>query len=593
MSGVNFVTVWARVRFGLASAGACVLVGCSTVQAPVGDDAAQARAAQSGELSPIEHGRLQSLRVNGLEPPRDVWQRMRAGFAMPDLQSPLVHDREQWYASRPDTMLRMSERSRKYLFHIVEELERRGMPTELALLPFVESAYNPGAVSSAKAAGMWQFMPATGTYFELRQNAFRDDRRDVLASTRAALDYLEKLHGMFGDWHLALAAYNWGEGSVQRARAKNQNQGLGVGYLDLRMPEETRWYVPKFQALKNIVRDPERFNVVLADIGNHPYFESVEIRRDIDVARAAQLAGISEADFRLLNPAHKGPVIFAAATSEILLPWDNAEFFKNNLAQLRDARLASWTVWTAPQRMEVADVAKKVGADEQAILSVNRIPKGMLIEAGAALLVPRSASLLVDVAAEIAQSGQLKLAHAPRPQPALRRSSAVVVRKGDTLDAVARRHGVSVNDLYKWNQLGRNARLKAGQKLVLYQAAPLGARNAKAAANAKSNGNGNGRKGANGKAMGGKIANGKANAVSAKASGKATSRVASKAAGGSKNATSVNKAAAGKSSASKPGAKAQANQARSGKAKPSSAAKPSSTGKAAKAGQAKSKTTHR
>ncbi|WP_343292102.1 transglycosylase SLT domain-containing protein [Vandammella animalimorsus] len=586
---MNFVTVWARVRFGLASAGACVLVGCSTVQAPVGDDAAQARAAQSGELSPIEHGRLQSLRVNGLEPPRDVWQRMRAGFAMPDLQSPLVHDREQWYASRPDTMLRMSERSRKYLFHIVEELERRGMPTELALLPFVESAYNPGAVSSAKAAGMWQFMPATGTYFELRQNAFRDDRRDVLASTRAALDYLEKLHGMFGDWHLALAAYNWGEGSVQRARAKNQNQGLGVGYLDLRMPEETRWYVPKFQALKNIVRDPERFNVVLADIGNHPYFESVEIRRDIDVARAAQLAGISEADFRLLNPAHKGPVIFAAATSEILLPWDNAEFFKNNLAQLRDARLASWTVWTAPQRMEVADVAKKVGADEQAILSVNRIPKGMLIEAGAALLVPRSASLLVDVAAEIAQSGQLKLAHAPRPQPALRRSSAVVVRKGDTLDAVARRHGVSVNDLYKWNQLGRNARLKAGQKLVLYQAAPLGTRNAKAAANAKSNGNGNGRKAANGKATGGKIASGKANAVSTKASGKAGSRVASKAAGASKNA-SANKAAAGKSSTSKPGTKAQASQARSSKAKTSSAAKPGSTGKTA---QAKSKSTRR
>ncbi|RMX09590.1 LysM peptidoglycan-binding domain-containing protein [Vandammella animalimorsus] len=512
---------------------------------------------------------------------------MRAGFAMPDLQSPLVHDREQWYASRPDTMLRMSERSRKYLFHIVEELERRGMPTELALLPFVESAYNPGAVSSAKAAGMWQFMPATGTYFELRQNAFRDDRRDVLASTRAALDYLEKLHGMFGDWHLALAAYNWGEGSVQRARAKNQNQGLGVGYLDLRMPEETRWYVPKFQALKNIVRDPERFNVVLADIGNHPYFESVEIRRDIDVARAAQLAGISEADFRLLNPAHKGPVIFAAATSEILLPWDNAEFFKNNLAQLRDARLASWTVWTAPQRMPVAEVAKKVGADEQAILSVNRIPKGMLIEAGAALLVPRSASLLVDVAAEIAQSGQLKLAHAPRPQPALRRSSAVV-RKGDTLDAVARRHGVSVSDLYKWNQLGRNARLKAGQKLVLYQAAPQGARNARAAASAKSNGNGNARKATNGKAAVGKTANGKANAANAKSPGKAPSKKAtSKTAGASKNA-SANQAAAGKSSASKPGAKAQASQARSSKA--SSAAKPGSTGKTA---QAKSKSTRR
>jgi len=179
----------------------------------------------------------------------DLWARVRQGFAMPDLDTELVRNREQWYATRPDYVQRMTERGGRYLFHIVEELERRGMPTELALLPFIESAFNPQAMSSARASGMWQFMPSTGKYFDLKQNIFRDDRRDVLASTRAALEYLQKLHGMFGDWHLALAAYNWGEGSVQRAIARNQKAGLPTDYTSLRMPNETQYYVPKLQAV--------------------------------------------------------------------------------------------------------------------------------------------------------------------------------------------------------------------------------------------------------------------------------------------------------------------------------------------------------
>jgi membrane-bound lytic murein transglycosylase D len=192
-------------------------------------------------LAPLKAPIVKAKIDDVTEPPADIWVRIRQGFAMPDLENDLVKDREVWYAARPDYMVRMTERSRRYMFHIVEELERRNMPTELALLPFIESAFNPEAVSSAKAAGMWQFMPATGKYFDLKQNVFRDERRDVVESTRAALDYLQKLHGMFGDWHLALAAYNWGEGSVGRALAKNKAAGLGLSYSELRMPNETRY----------------------------------------------------------------------------------------------------------------------------------------------------------------------------------------------------------------------------------------------------------------------------------------------------------------------------------------------------------------
>jgi membrane-bound lytic murein transglycosylase D len=363
-----------------------------------------------GALLPITAELATSQAVAPLAPPADLWERIRRGYAMPNLESQLVRDREQWYSTRPDYILRMTERSRKYLFHIVEELERRNMPTELALLPFIESAFNPQAVSSAKAAGMWQFMPATGKHFELKQNAFRDDRRDVLASTRAALDYLQKLYGMFGDWQLALAAYNWGEGNVARAIAKNQRAGLGASYSDLSMPMETRFYVPKLQAMKNIVTAPEAFNSSLPHIGNHPFFQTVDIQRDIDVALAAKLAEVSLEDFKALNPSANRPVILAAGTPQILLPWDSAAVFQSNLESYVGGRLASWTVWLAPVTMKPADVAKRVGMTESALRSVNNIPPRVVIKAGSSLLVPRAIHLETDVAVHLADNGQLSLA---------------------------------------------------------------------------------------------------------------------------------------------------------------------------------------
>ncbi|MDP4733144.1 MAG: transglycosylase SLT domain-containing protein [Limnohabitans sp.] len=422
---------------------------------------------------PVE---LKPHAVVGLQEKIDIWERIRRGFGMPDLDNDLVRNREQWYASRPDYMLRMTERSRPYLFHIVEELERRQMPMELALLPFIESAFNPQAVSSAKAAGMWQFMPATGKFFDLKQNLFRDERRDVLESTRAALDYLQKLHSMFGDWHLALAAYNWGEGSVGRALARNKAKGLPLTYSDLRMPNETRFYVPKLQAIKNIVAQPEAFNTQLPLIQNHPYFKSVAIDRDIDVAMAAKLANVSLEDFKALNPAMNRPVILAAGTPQILLPWDNAQVFESNMQANPERRLSSWTAWQAPRTMRAEEVAKQVGMTTEQLRSVNGIPARMLVKTGSTLLVPRQGKLDNDVTEHLADNGHLLLA----PEVVLRKIR-VKARPGDTLARLASRHGVSAANLADWNRLKPNASLSKGQSLAIYVPAKASRRAAKSA----------------------------------------------------------------------------------------------------------------
>ncbi len=391
----------------------------------------------------------------------DLWERIRRGFGMQDLQIDLVQDRERWYAQRPDYIQRMTARSSKYLYHIVEELERRNMPTELALLPFIESAFNPQAVSSARASGMWQFMPRTGKDFDLKQNAFRDDRRDVLASTRAALDYLQKLHAMFGDWHLALAAYNWGEGNVSKSMLRNQRQGAPVAYTDLRMPAETRLYVPKLQAMKNVVANPQALGVNLPSIPNHPYFEAVRLPRDMDVALIAKLAEVPVEDFKALNPSAHRPVLLAAGTPRILLPWDNAEIFQRNMDK-HAGRLASWTAWVAPKTMKVSEAAQRVGMAEDELRSINKIPPRMLIKAGSALLVTRSAKQQADVSSKLADNGQLNLT----PEQVLRKQF-IKARKKDTLESIAKRYKVSVEQLAQWNGLSKTSPLKNGQKLVI------------------------------------------------------------------------------------------------------------------------------
>ena len=453
---MNLVKNWRTLALALAAG--VWLAGCSTT------GSVQQQASTDNPAQGITIGSSQELRsdaVTTLRAPGDIWERIRRGYSMPDIDTDLVRAQEDFYASRPDYIERMTERARRYIFHIVEELEQRDMPTELALLPFVESAFRPDATSSAKAAGLWQFIPATGTTYDLRQNSLRDERRDVIASTRAALDYLENLYGMFGDWHLALAAYNWGEGNVQRAINRNRAAGLGEGYLDLRMPNETRHYVPKLQAIKNIVSDPARFGGRLPHIENHPYFETVAITHDIDVDVAARLAEVRLEDFKALNPAQRRPVIFAAGTPHILLPWENAAIFKENLSRTPVSELASWTPWVTPAKMRPSEIAQRFGMSESDFRAMNSIPRGMYIAGGSTVLVHRSAGAASAAASSIVNNAHLSFV----PETVLRRIT-VRARKGDTLARIASRYNLPLSTVQRWN--GGKKTLRAGQSVVLH-----------------------------------------------------------------------------------------------------------------------------
>lgn len=401
--------------------------------------------------------------VEELGVPSDVWERIRRGYAMPVLQSKLVDRWVDFYTKDPAYLRRMSERAGQYLYHIVEEIENRGMPTELALLPFVESAFQAEALSRAKAAGLWQFMPATGKAYDLAQNLWRDDRRDILESTRAALDYFEYLHGMFGDWHLALAAYNWGEGSVQRAIQRAKRRKQPTDYLHLRMPRETANYVPKLEAVKRIISNPSRYGITLPDVGNEPFFVTITKPRDIDIETAAELAGMPLEEFRRLNPSYKLPVIVASHNNVMLLPADKLDFFVDNLASWMDSGqpLSQWTTYRLQQGETLAQVAGRSGMTEDELRKVNGIPKGRRVLANSTLLVRSTGTEdQQDIAAELANA-KLQLS----PTTTWRRVT-YRVRSGDTLSGIARRWRITMKSIVTANRL-RSDRLRVGQRLVL------------------------------------------------------------------------------------------------------------------------------
>lgn len=394
--------------------------------------------------------------------PNDVWERIRRGYRMPELDSPLVDRWVAYYTKDPAYIRRMTSRAGQYLYHIVEDVEARNMPTELALLPFVESAFQPEALSRVKAAGLWQFMPATGNDYALAQNLWRDDRQDVLESTRAALDYFNYLYGLFNDWQLALAAYNWGEGSVQRAIARAKRSGKPADYAHLRMPKETANYVPKLMAIKRIITNPERYGIELPDVGNEPFFIRITKPRDIDVKTAAELAGMPLNEFRALNPSYKLPVIVAAHNNVMLLPADKVDYFVDNLASWMDSGqpLSRWSTYRLKEGETLATVAAQSGMTESELRKVNGIPAGRRVLPNSTLLVLAGADEQVDISAEEADA-RLRLS----PLTTWRRVT-YRVRSGDTLTSIARRWHITTKSIVTANRL-RSDRLRAGQRLVL------------------------------------------------------------------------------------------------------------------------------
>ena len=387
-------------------------------------------------------------------PTDDLWLRLRRGFAMTDIRSPQVEERTRWYVANQDYLQRMFERTRRYLFHIVDELEKRHMPTELALLPMVESAFNPMAYSRSHASGLWQFIPGTGKRYELTQNWWYDGRRDVVASTNAALDYLQDLYEMHGDWHLALASYNWGENNVARAIQKNRKAGKPTDYLSLPMPRETRGYIPKLQALKNLIANPAAHGIRLHPIPNEPYFATITKTRDIDVLLAAKLAEMPVDEFIALNPGFSRPVIRSTVASRIVLPADKVEVFHENLEQFEGETLVSWKTYKPRRGDTLEAIARQHGLSLAQLREVNGIhPR--------ARRMPELLVVPIENGAEA--FARLPIMYAP---PIPKGGRTHVVRRGETPWSIARRYGVSVKDLQRWNRI--RTHITAGQRLTIF-----------------------------------------------------------------------------------------------------------------------------
>lgn len=405
----------------------------------------------------------------------DLWARIKDGYAMSNVESQYTSTHETWYASRPDYIKRMVERSQRYLFHIVEEVQKRDMPTEIALLPMIESAFNPQANSSSRASGIWQFIPSTGKSFGLKQNWWVDNRRDVTAATNAALDYLQKLHGMFGTWELALAAYNAGEGTVQRAIDRNRKQGLPTDYRSLNLPTETKNYVPKLQAIKNIVTDPEKFGLKIGSIPNRPYFARVTTPKQIDAKLAAQLAEISYDEFTSLNPSYNRPVITSTGEKhQLLLPVWAAERFADNLANY-DKPLTSWQTYNAKRGERMDNIANKFGINVSQLRDVNGLSASKKLRNSQAMLVPavyngKPISDASEIKSDTINTAEMEnnntISQTSESDPVTRQSVIHKVRNGETLQALAAKYDTDAKALMKINHL-RSSKLKVGQSLKI------------------------------------------------------------------------------------------------------------------------------
>lgn len=379
----------------------------------------------------------------------NLWQRIYSRFDIKDENNSRSKKYEKWYSARPEYIERMMDRSQKYLFYVVGEVEKRGMPSEIALLPMIESAYNPIANSRSKAVGIWQFIPSTGRLYGLKQDWWQDKRRNVVDATNAALDYLQKLHALFGTWDLALAAYNAGEGTVSRAIAKNRAKGLPTDYANLKLPAETKDYVPKLQAIKNIVSNPSQYGLYIDPIPNKPYFTYVEAPAVIDADLAANLAEISYDEFLLLNSEHRRPLIRTnEKTQKFILPINAADTFVKNLSQ-NEKPLVSWNIYQPKRNEKIKSIANKFDMEESDLIKANDLNPQKLIKPSSIILVAKKEGTETNAHQDIDES---KIQKDSKTEISVS-PNKYKVKPGDTLTKIAKKYGISVDELKDINQI--------------------------------------------------------------------------------------------------------------------------------------------
>lgn len=403
----------------------------------------------------------------------DLWGRIRAGYAMPVLNSPLVARHEKWFINNPEYLDSMMGRAHLYLYYIVDEVEKRGMPMEIALLPAIESAYKPQAYSRARASGLWQFIPSTGRIYGLEMNWWYDGRNDVMASTGAALDYLEKLHGQFNDWQLALAAYNCGEGKVERLIAENRRKGLPTDYSALKkLPRETKNYLPKLMAMANIIADPAKYNLQIAAIPNTPYFTRIVTDGQIDLGVVARLTDMPVDELFMINPGYQRWVTDPNGPHALLVPADKKDALIEGLTKLTDDERVQWARHQVRRGDTISRVAGRYKVTAASIRTANSMPNNHLI-AGQDLLIPVSVNKLnARQSAAIIKTANASVRHAGNNE---RVKILHRVRSGESLWSIARKYKVYIHQLREWNLLEPGDTLRLGKRLFIWTTRGSGA----------------------------------------------------------------------------------------------------------------------
>jgi len=393
----------------------------------------------------------------------DLWERIRQGFALPGHDHPRTSAEKQWYAKHQEYIDRTIERARPYLHYITEEAEKRGMPSEIVLLPIIESAFQPFAYSHGRAAGIWQFIPATATHYGLKQNWWYDGRRDIMASTGAALDYLEILHKNFdGEWLLALAAYNSGQGTVASAVRYNRKHGKPTDFWSLRLPEETRAYVPKLLAISAIVAEPEKYNITLESVPDKPYLVKVDIGSQIDLALAAELAGISLEELYRLNPGFNRWATDPDGPHHLVFSIDKAERFQEKLAELPLNKRIKWTRYEIREGETLSHIAARYRTTVSLLREVNKL-RTNFIKAGDNLIIPVATKDIKDYALTLDQR-----THTIQNTEKSGLKVTYIVKEGDSFWEIARKYDVTVKELAAWNGMAPRDYIRPGQKLVIW-----------------------------------------------------------------------------------------------------------------------------